>query len=382
LIYEGQVRIPSGCAISGIIDKSGRRMSGEEIIKSISVMHDRSNGLGGGFAAYGIYPEYKDYYALHLFYDSVSAKKECEEFLERHFDIINLSKIPTRKIKEITDEPLIWRYFVTPLPTKLADSQLDEREFTAKCVFRVNTRIDGAYVFSSGKNMGVFKAVGFPEDIGRFYKLEEYAGWCFTAHGRYPTNTPGWWGGAHPFALLDYSVVHNGEISSYDTNRRSIEMYGYKCTLQTDTEVITYIIDYLHRKQKLSFTEIASVIAASFWQTIEKQPPKERETHEFLRVMFSAQLITGPFSILVGFEGGLMALNDRLKLRSMVVGEKDNMVYMASEEAAIRIIEPNLNTVWAPKGGQPVIACLNGWTDGLRAADLRTARPGNMEGKE
>jgi len=358
--YEGQVRIPSGCAISGIIDKSGRRMSGEAIIKSISIMHDRSNGLGGGFAAYGIYPEYKDYYAFHLFYNSTSAKKECEEYLGEHFDIINLSKIPTRKVKEITDEPLIWRYFVTPLPTKLADSQLDERAFITKCVFHVNTRIEGAFVFSSGKNMGVFKAVGFPEDVGRFYKLEEYEGWCFTAHGRYPTNTPGWWGGAHPFSLLDYSVVHNGEISSYDTNRRAIEMYGYKCTLQTDTEVITYIIDYLHRKQKLSFAEIASVIAASFWQTIEKQPPEERETHEFLRVMFSAQLITGPFSILVGFDGGLMALNDRLKLRSMVVGEKGDLVYMASEEAAIRIIEPNLETVWAPRGGQPVIVCLNG----------------------
>jgi glutamate synthase domain-containing protein 1 len=75
--------------------------------------------------------------------------------------------------------------------------------------------------------------------------------------------------------------------------------------------------------------------------------------------MFSAQLITGPFSILVGFDGGLMALNDRLKLRSMVVGEKDNMVYVASEEAAIRIIEPNLNTVWSPKGGQPVIINMN-----------------------
>jgi len=44
-----------------------------------------------------------------------------------------------------------------------------------------------------------------------------------------------------------------------------------------------------------------------------------------------------------------------LKLRSMVVGEKEDMVYIASEEAAIRIIEPNLDTVWAPKGGQPVI---------------------------
>ena len=39
------------------------------------------------------------------------------------FDIINLSKIPTKKIKKITDEPLIWRYFVTPLPTKLATSE-------------------------------------------------------------------------------------------------------------------------------------------------------------------------------------------------------------------------------------------------------------------
>jgi glutamate synthase domain-containing protein 1 len=361
---EGQLRIPAGCAISGVINKSGKRMSGEAMIKSIAVMHDRSNGLGGGFAAYGIYPEYKNYYALHIFYDNTAAKKECEEFLERHFDIINLSKIPTRKIKEITDEPLIWRYFVTPLPTKLASSQLDEREFTAKCVFRINTGINtgskGAYVFSSGKNMGVFKAVGFPEDVGRFYKLEEYEGWCFTAHGRYPTNTPGWWGGAHPFALLDYSVVHNGERSSYDANRRAIEMYGYKCTLQTDTEVITYIIDYLHRKKGLSLNEIASVVAAPFWQTIERMAPEEKETHEYLRMMFSAQLITGPFSILVGFEGGLMALNDRLKLRSMVVGEKDDMVYIASEEAAIRIIEPNLDKVWAPKGGQPVIACLNG----------------------
>ena len=330
-------------------------MSGEAIIKSMVVMHDRSNGLGGGFAAYGIYPEYKDHYALHIFYDSVYSKKECEEFLERHFDIINLSKIPVRKIKEITDEPLIWRYFVTPLLTKLAESQLDEREFTAKCVFRVNTGIDGAYVFSSGKNMGIFKAVGYPEDVGRFYKLEEYEGYCFTAHGRYPTNTPGWWGGAHPFALLDYSVVHNGEISSYDANRRAIEMYGYTCTLQTDTEVITYIIDYLHRKKELNFTEIASVIAAPFWRTIENMPADERETHEYLRTTFSSQLITGPFSILVGFENGLMALNDRLKLRSMVVGEKDDTVYIASEEAAIRVIQPNLDAVWAPKGGQPVI---------------------------
>ena len=355
----GDIRIPSGCAISGMFSKAGKRFNGEDIIKSITGMHDRSNGLGGGFAAYGIYPEYKEYYAFHVFYDNAEAKKSTETFLETHFDIINLSKIPTKKVPQITDEPLIWRYFVTPLPTKLASSQLDEREFVVKCVFRVNTQIGGAYIFSSGNNMGVFKAVGFPEDVGRFYKLEDYEGYSFTAHGRYPTNTPGWWGGAHPFALLDYSVVHNGEISSYDANRRAIEMYGYKCTLLTDTEVITYIIDYLNRKKELTWQEICNVIAAPFWQTIEHKPEKERERLEYLRNAFASQLITGPFSILVGYEGGMMALNDRLKLRSMVVGEKDDMVYIASEEAAIRVIQPDLDKVWAPGGREGVFVPLN-----------------------
>jgi len=178
---------------------------------------------------------------------------------------------------------LIWRYFVTPLPTKLDESQLDEREYTARCVMKINKKIDGAYVFSSGKNMGVFKAVGFPEDVGEFYKLYDYAGYCWTAHGRYPTNTPGWWGGAHPFALLDYSVVHNGEISSYDANRRTIEMYGYKCTLLTDTEVITYIIDYLNRKVGLTLEEIAGVVAAPFWQVIDNMPEEQKEKYTYLR---------------------------------------------------------------------------------------------------
>ena len=67
---EGQVRIPSGCAVSAVISKDGNKMSGEMITNSMKPMHDRSNGLGGGFAGYGIYPEYKDFYAFHMFFDS------------------------------------------------------------------------------------------------------------------------------------------------------------------------------------------------------------------------------------------------------------------------------------------------------------------------
>ena len=352
---EGQVRIPSGCAIAAVISKAGNQMPGNKIMEAMKPMHDRSNGLGGGFAGYGIYPEYKDFYALHLFFNERATRKNCEVFLKERFEIVKSEIIPTRKIPAITDEPIIWRYFVSPLRSALASMQVDEKEFVARTVMKINTEMPGAYVFSSGKNMGTFKAVGFPEDVGEFYRLEEYAGYSWTAHGRYPTNTPGWWGGAHPFTLLDYSIVHNGEISSYDANRRFIEMFGYKCNLQTDTEVITYIMDYLLRRQGLTLEEAASVIAAPFWSTIQKQDANVRRELTYLRTVFSSLLITGPFSIVFGFDGGLMALNDRLKLRSMVVGEKEDKVFIASEESAIRAMEPNVENVWAPTGGEPVI---------------------------
>ena len=196
---EGQVRIPSGCAVSAMISRDGRRMNGESIIQSMIPMHDRSNGLGGGFAAYGIYPEYRDFYALHIFFSSRSAQSACMTLLKEYFEIVQDEHIKVRKMPQITDEPIIRRVFVSPMQSVLRHLQIDEKELVVRVVNRINAQSDGSYVFSCGKNMGAFKAVGFPEDVGRYYRLEEYEAYCWTAHGRYPTNTPGWWeiGRAH-----------------------------------------------------------------------------------------------------------------------------------------------------------------------------------------
>lgn len=88
---EGEVRIPSGCAISGLISKKGRMICGDTIVNSMSVMHERSNGLGGGFAGYGIYPQYKDLYALHIFYDNMRCRETCERYLDEVFEVVSLS---------------------------------------------------------------------------------------------------------------------------------------------------------------------------------------------------------------------------------------------------------------------------------------------------
>ena len=48
-LREGNVRIPAGCAIAGIMDKSGARHDGRDILKAIALMHDRQQWLGRRF---------------------------------------------------------------------------------------------------------------------------------------------------------------------------------------------------------------------------------------------------------------------------------------------------------------------------------------------
>jgi len=365
--------IPSGCAVSGIMSKAGERMDGNDIIKSIALMHDRSNGLGGGFAAYGIYPRHASEYAFHMMFDNMEAKQQCEEYFKDMFDIVLDEEIPTRPgavfeqdtsgksaecgTQPVTSPPILWRYFmdVPEHRTKF----VSEREYVVDKVMDINSKLDGTFVASSGKNMGAFKGVGYPEDIGIFYKLDEYKAYIWTAHGRFPTNTPGWWGGAHPFCLLDWSIVHNGEISSYGINKRYLEPFGYKLELRTDTEVVAYLFDLLVRRHKMPMELAVRALASPFWKNIDKMPEREQKIATAIRQVYGGALLNGPFSIILGHSRGMVGFNDRIKLRPMTCATKgDDMLYMSSEESAIReIADPD--TVWSPKAGTAVIGELN-----------------------
>ena len=50
-------------------------MDGSKIRASLAMMNERGNGEGTGYAAYGIYPDFKDAYALHVFLDNVKENK-------------------------------------------------------------------------------------------------------------------------------------------------------------------------------------------------------------------------------------------------------------------------------------------------------------------
>ena len=249
--------------------------------------------------------------------------------------------------------PLAWRYFADPREERLQEQGMDEEEFMVGMVMQINSGIAGAFIASSGHNMGAFKGMAYPEDIGDYFRLDEYRAYLWTAHGRFPTNTPGWWGGAHPFTLLDWSVVHNGEISSYGSNRRFLEMFGYRCSLQTDTEVIAYIFDFLMRREGLGLDDTVKIIAATFWEDMGDRKLA------WLRHRYSSLLLNGPFSIIVATGNGMAAVNDRIKLRPLVAACKDDFLYISSEEAAIRKVEPVLDKLWSPSGGEPVIGLID-----------------------
>jgi len=349
-------KVISACSIFGMMDQSGKRFSGEDITKAISNMKCRSNGLGGGFAVYGLYPDYADDYAFHIMYLSKEGKQQVEDFLKSNFHVEFAEEIPTRKTASISEPPLVWRYFLRVDGQRLED--ISEEDYITQRVMEINLRLRDAFVFSSGKNMGVFKGVGYPEDISHFFRLEEYEGYLWTAHGRFPTNTQGWWGGAHPFSLLDWTVVHNGEISSYGINQRYLEMFGYHCTMQTDTEVVAYAVDLLMRRHNLPIEIAAKVLAPPLWSEIDRLSPEEREFYTNLRGVYGSLLMNGPFTIIIAHQGEMIGLTDRIRLRPLTAGVKGSMLYLSSEEASIRLICPDLEKAWIPRGGEPIVGKL------------------------
>ncbi len=359
----------SGCSIFGMMNAAGARFTGEPMITAIANMKERSNGLGGGFAAYGIYPQYADLYCFHMMYSDEAGKKDAEEYLESGFTVEQAELIPTAPCEGVEDPPLLWRYFLHPREEGGAACEIaDLDDFVVQAVMHVNAKIDGAFVFSSGKNMGVFKGVGFPEDIGRFFRLDEYEGCIWVAHGRFPTNTQAWWGGAHPFNILDWSVVHNGEISSYGINQRYLEMYGYVCTLFTDTEVIAYAVDLLVRRHGLSIENMSRVLAAPLWTNIDRMPQPERELHTALRTAYGSLLLNGPFSIIVSNLSQMIGLTDRIRLRPLVAGRNGDWMYLSSEEAPMHLVDGTLKETWIPSGGEPIIFQLNEPAPGTESA--------------
>jgi glutamate synthase domain-containing protein 1 len=84
------------CGIIGVIDKRRQCMDGSSIRNSLAMMDERGNGEGAGYVAYGIYPDFADVYALHVFFDRVQENKPAlDRELAKWGTIVHDEEIPT-----------------------------------------------------------------------------------------------------------------------------------------------------------------------------------------------------------------------------------------------------------------------------------------------
>jgi glutamate synthase domain-containing protein 1 len=65
--------------------------------------------------------------------------------------------------------------------------------------------------------------------------------------------------------------------------------------------------------------------------------------------------MNGPFAIVVARHDMMLGFTDRIKLRPLVAGENGSKLYISSEEAAIRRMDPEVGEVSMPRAGEPVI---------------------------
>lgn len=352
-----------GCGIAGLMNLAGEKVSGEKIGRMLTTMSERENGLGAGYAAYGLFPEHKDQYCMQFFFDNEKAMSTVEEYLKNRGEIVKDEKVYTKDTTSMRPPyPIIWRYFFNPNPRseKFRIRGQEPDECIVETVMGINGVIPGAICISSGKDMAVFKGNGYSYEIADYFDLGRYDAVMWLSHSRFPTNTPGWWAGAHPISLLDWSVCHNGEITSYGVNRKFVEMNGYKCSLLTDTEVVTYLWDLMVRRHNLPIPAAGFALAPWYYNDIKRLDQKSQVLANQLRVTYKEAFLNGPFSILVGRSQPkftMIAMADRKKLRPLLIGQSDDkkIVYAASEECAVRVVQDAAET-WETNPGSPMIA--------------------------
>ena len=339
------------CGIFGVMDKRRQMMDGSGIRQALSIMNERGSGEGAGYVAYGIYPEYRDCYALHVFFDRACENKTAvDATLEQWGAIEHDEAIPTCDQPRLRVNCTPWRYFFKP------DESLGaEKDVITNLVMQINAGSSGAQIVSSGKNVGVFKANGWPEDVADYFRIEDYEGYLWLAHNRYATSNPELWERPDPFNLHDWSVVENGKTTTYGTNRRYIESYGYNCSTSTDSEVIAYLIDLLVRKHGLDVNLAIKALAPPYWDEIDRMPEAEQKLNRALRFAYGSATMNGPFTVVAANPDMMVGFTDRGKLRPMVVGECGDRLYISSEEVAIRAMEPCVESIVRPAAGETVI---------------------------
>jgi amidophosphoribosyltransferase len=157
----------------------------------------------------------------------------------------------------------------------------------------------------------VHKDMGLVTEV---FKNAYISGPCGIGHVRYSTTGESRVENAQPFIINylkgSFAIAHNGNIVNQEEIRRRLESSGSTFTTTSDTEIIAKLIAYEHVRRG----DIVKAIQSTMRQLV------------------------GSYSLLILFDGKIIAVRDPGGIRPLCYGRKDGSHYISSESCALDVL--------------------------------------------
>jgi glutamate synthase domain-containing protein 1 len=422
-----QTEAEGGCGVVGLA--ASFPVAGRHLVPAAEQMHNRGNGKGGGLATAGLSASQmrvsprvlREATLLQIACLDPAAQLEVErDYLLPAFDILQGYRIPSlddyRQVPGLEMEPpQVWRYFVRVKPAvldrfakekDLQDLPLRqvEDEFVYQNSVRLNQRFytslgeKRAFVLCHGRDLLVFKIVGYAEQAAAYYCLEDLEAHVWIAHQRYPTKGRVWHpGGAHPFIGLNEALVHNGDFANYYAVCTYLRQRNIAPLFLTDTEVSVLLFDLWDRVYRYPLEVIIEALAPTTERDFALLPPEKQHLYRSIQASHIHASPDGPWFFIIAQSKPdqgrwqLLGITDTSMLRPQVFalmeaaakGDNLQVGLIASEKQAIDAtldslhqedprICPVADRYWNARGGSH--------TDG--GAFVFTVTANNSEGRQ
>jgi glutamate synthase domain-containing protein 1/glutamate synthase domain-containing protein 3 len=362
-----------GCGVVGLL--ASEPLQGKHLYTASYQMRNRGNGKGGGIAMLGLVADeigvsdriINEDFILQIAYLDPACRKEIEtEHLFPFYQVDQAQEISTiddhRDVDLEVRPPDVVRYFVRPKTESVQEfaakneiREFSEEELQDEYVFQRSYGINRTYyaslgdkrafVMSHAKNLVVFKAVGFAEQVIQYYKLSDSRAHGWIAHQRYPTKGRVWHpGGAHPFIGMHEALVHNGDFANYFGVCEYLKQNGLHPLFLTDTEVSVLLFDLLSRSYGYPLEWVIEAMAPTTERDFLQLPEEKKSIYKALQMAHLNGSPDGPWFFIIARNDvknrklQMIGITDTSMLRPQVFALHDGAVQIgliASEKQAI-----------------------------------------------